>query len=656
MRAAGTTTEVGRRGPDPMSLTTAALLLLAVLFLAAALVVALVLPYGEWDAMAFGSWSRQIAEHWPHIRFADAGAADYHRPLFYFLQGTLWSVFGFHQWLGRLLSLVFAVVFMAAMAWTAAQTVRVERRLAAAIAVVVVVLIGPFATYVVSGLSDVPAVAMVALTAALLLMPRLGSFRLPLVGVAATLAVLAKPSSLPALVGLGAAVLLGSRAGLRKRAIAAGAIAVGTSVGLLYDLVQARFVHLGLRSFLTVGSGGTYANLAASSRKRVLLDGGWLGSDLRLLVMFSIAYALIRLVKGHRTAVLAAFVVGIGWSWLGPHLAGERGVRVGILAAGTWTQQAAVILLAASLLLALLAPTAAIPSRLQLARGLVWATPPFVVWALKVVYADRLLAPAWPGFVLLIAWATLPVFATARAARREWLALVPAAMLIILGAYAVQNINGLGSSGWRQLRSGGLAGLGNAALMRNVGFGGDFSAEFNALEPQIGPHDRILSYDQRLRFFYLDQFDFAAPQACTQLQGHRIFVLLESDEVRQRYGARATPGYWEACPAKLTKVDERPGAYAIYVNGVPRPTVGGCGAPTAAPGLVILFDQPFRTSAAAGAALKSIVAIGFPEAHVEYIGCANYQIIETGVPDPSVGQSILDEAKRANVEAQLVKR
>jgi hypothetical protein len=413
---------------------------------------------------------------------------------------------------------------------------------------------------------------------------------------------------------------------------------------------------MGLRAFLTSGSDGFYAKLADADRKKVLLDGGWLGSDLRVLVMFSIAYALIRLVGGHRTAVLAAWVVAIGWSWLGPHLAGEHGVRVGILAAGSWAQQVAVIALAGSLLLAVLAPPAAIPSRLQLARALVWAVPPFIVWVLKVVYADRLLAPAWPALVLLILWSILPVFAGVKAVRREWLALVPAAALIILGAYAVQNVNGLGASGWRQLRSGGISGLGNPALMRNVALGGDFDAEISALAPQVRPHDRILSFDQRLRFFYLDQVDFAAPQACTQLQGHRIFVLLESGEVQQLYGARARSAYWEACPAKLTKVDERPGAYAIYVNGPLRSTVGGCGAPAPAPGLAIQFDQPFRTSAAAAEALKPIVAAGFIQAHVEYLGCADYQIVEAGVPSQSVGQGIINEAKAAKLEARIVNR
>src|SRR5258706_15354751 len=81
----------------PVAATSAAFGGLTVLFLAVALVIAIALPYGEWDSMSFGTWSRLIADHWPHLRFAGIGEADYHRPLFYVLQGTVWSIFGFHQ-------------------------------------------------------------------------------------------------------------------------------------------------------------------------------------------------------------------------------------------------------------------------------------------------------------------------------------------------------------------------------------------------------------------------------------------------------------------------------------------------------------------------------------------------------------------------------
>jgi hypothetical protein len=53
-----------------------------VLFLLA-LLVAVTLPYGEWDAMSLGTWSREIAGHWPTLHFFHVYFANYHRPLFY---------------------------------------------------------------------------------------------------------------------------------------------------------------------------------------------------------------------------------------------------------------------------------------------------------------------------------------------------------------------------------------------------------------------------------------------------------------------------------------------------------------------------------------------------------------------------------------------
>src|SRR5882724_10556869 len=131
------TAELPRRGfaspfgMGPLGLATFLFVGITALFLAFALVIALALPYGDWDAMSFGVWSRLIAEHWPHVRFAEASAADYQRPLFYFVQGTAWTLFGFHQALGKTLSLLFSGLLLASMAWLTARTVRVERRFAA---------------------------------------------------------------------------------------------------------------------------------------------------------------------------------------------------------------------------------------------------------------------------------------------------------------------------------------------------------------------------------------------------------------------------------------------------------------------------------------------------------------------------------------------
>lgn len=637
---------------DPVAIATWGFALVALLLVALMLAVAIFLPYGDWDAMSFGTWSRLIAVHWPHLRFSSVGPAQYHRPLFYVLQGLVWAVFGFHPALGRLLSLGFSLLLVGAVAWLAFRTARIRGTFAAALAVLVVLLITAFERYATGGLSDIPVAALVATTAALLLSPRLGRAQLPLVGLSATLAVLAKPSSLPALAGLGAAVLIGPRAELRRRGAAVAAIVAGSALGIVYDVVQAGYVHLGLYDFLTVGTRGFYAQLADHARRHVLLDGSWLGADLRLLLAFALLYALARLALGHRTTVAAALPLALAWSWLGPHLAGASGLRAGILATGGWPEQTAVLVLAASLLLALAAPDDAVPTRLQLARGLVWAAPPTAAWAARVVYDDRLLAPAWTPLVLLIVWSLLPAYLGAVHLRR-WLVLVPAAAAMVVGVYAANGIDGLGPSGWRAIRAGGVSGLRDAALMRNVALGGDFSSEVNALAPQVGPRDRILTYDLRLQYFYLGRVDFAPPLACSQLRGYGVFVLLESDEVRTLYGDRAGSAFWQSCSG-VTEVAERPGAFAIFVRGAPAATTGGCGAPPPEAGLAVQFGPTLRTEASARRLLARLVSLGFVQARVEQLGCASYRVGEHGVPDAKVGASVVAEARSAGIEARVV--
>ncbi|MGZ4317351.1 MAG: ArnT family glycosyltransferase [Gaiellaceae bacterium] len=638
-----------------MSIAARAFSAAALVLLALSIVVAVSLPYGDWDAMSFGTWSRLIAAHWPNFHFALASAVDYQRPLFFVLQGFAWRVVGFHQSVGRLVSLAFSVLFVVSVAWLASRTASGYRRFVAALAVVVVLTIWYFDRYIAAGLTDIPVAAMIALTAVLLCARRLGRAQLPLVGLAAALSVLTKPSALPALLGLGAAVLIGHRSDLRRRAFALAAIGLGTAAGLLYDLSQAHYVHMGLRSFLTVGTTGFYAQLADQDRKRVLLDGAWLGPDLRIFLWFALVYAIVRLARvPHRLAVLVALPVAAAWSWLGPHLSGAHGVRVGILGTGGTTEQIAVLVLAASLLFAVESPAEVVPGRLRLARLLAWALPTLVLWGTTGVYDTRLLAPAWPPLVLLVVWTLLPAFAGAQQ-RSEWLVAIPAAAVLALVVLAAYNINGLEASGWRQFRSGGLSGLTNAALMRNVALGGDFSAEINAIEPQLGPRDRILTYDGRLEYFYLDQIDLQAPESCNQLAGHRLFVLLEDDEVRKIYGRRADSAFWEACRnVSLTKVDERPGAFAVFVNGPPRAANGGCGAtPPTDQGLAIEFGR-VKTQAQANALQKQVAGAGFVEAKVEQLGCSLYRVVETGVPSQAVGQSIVAEAKSAKITAVLV--
>src|SRR4051812_48281737 len=81
--------------PDPLVLASWAFTALSVFFLALGLLVAIALPYGDYDALSLGTWSREIALHWPHFRFGDVIAGEYQRPVFYYAQGTLWAAFGF---------------------------------------------------------------------------------------------------------------------------------------------------------------------------------------------------------------------------------------------------------------------------------------------------------------------------------------------------------------------------------------------------------------------------------------------------------------------------------------------------------------------------------------------------------------------------------
>jgi len=644
-----------RARPGSLTLATRAYFAVAVVFLALALLVAIALPYGEYDAMAFGVWSRLIGEHWPTFHFAQAYPGAYQRPVFFVLQGLLWHVFGFHQWLGRLLSLAFSVLLAATVAVLAGRIAPRYRGLAAALSIVVLLTVSYFDRYVAAGLTDVPVAAMIGLTAVLLYARRLGRAQLPLVGVAAALAILTKPSALAALIGLGAAVVIGPRNGLRGRLYALLAIGLGTVAALAYDLSQARYFHMGFWSFFTLGSGGFWAQLAGQTRRQVLLDGAWLGPDLRIFLWFGFVYAVARIVGSrHRPAVLVAFPISAVWSWLGPHLSGAHGLRVGILGTGGTTEQLAVLVLAASLLFALAAPDDAVPDRLQLARLLLWALPTLVVFGREATYTLRLLSPAWPPLVLLVTCTLLPAYAGARR-RSEWLVAVPACALLTLVVLATYNINGLGASGWQQLRAGGFSGLTNAASMRSLALGGDFADEIDAVESQITRGDRILTYDGRLVFFYLDQVDIQRPQSCAQLPGHRLFVLLEDDEIRKQFGTRASPAFWEACKnATLTKVAERPGAFAVFVNGVANPAAGECGVtPPPDQGLAIEFGR-MRTAAAAEALQRHVAALGFIQAKVEQLGCSLYRVVETGVPNKAVGQSIIAEAKSAGVSVKLV--
>ena len=211
--------------------------LLVVAFVGVAAIDVAAFPYHEWDALSYGEWSRLIGEHW-RLDFPGITDQTYQRPLLYAAQGVVWGVFGFSERLGRIVDLTFGLLLLGALYELGR---RLGSRSLGAIAAALVLLVPAFQRGVASGLTDVPAAATVALAG---LAAVIGS---PvLIAVASCLAVLTKPSTLPALLGLALASLVGlreaPRALLRRTWIP---LALGVGVALVYDAYQATHVMKG---------------------------------------------------------------------------------------------------------------------------------------------------------------------------------------------------------------------------------------------------------------------------------------------------------------------------------------------------------------------------------------------------------------------------
>ena len=252
---------------------TTALFLLAVLF------VALVIPIHAQDALTFGEWSRLVSQHW-HLRYAAATGQEYGRPLFYVLQGWVWGIFGYAEPLGRVLSGLFSVLLLGSVVWLVRD--RDWGSLAGLLAAFALISSPVFAAQAVSGLTDIPVAALVALAGALVWGRRPAPARAVAIGVVAALAMLAKPSALLALIGLALAQLLLGESWRSRLLYRVAPLGAGIGLGLLYDFVQARYVHQGLRTFLQAGvNSDYYRTLADEARRYALLDGNWFGDGLR---------------------------------------------------------------------------------------------------------------------------------------------------------------------------------------------------------------------------------------------------------------------------------------------------------------------------------------------------------------------------------------
>jgi hypothetical protein len=621
----------------------------ALAFLAIEIVLASTLPYRGWDPVAYGRWSRLIGLH-GGFHQPGLGDVDLHRPLFYVLQGWVWYVAGFHLALGRLLSLGFTIVLVLSVGRLAGLGAR--RRLQQAVAVVLLVCITDLLVHAADGLTDVPAAAMVALTAVVLWTMRDSPYRYPLLGLASLLAVLAKPSGVVGVAALIVAQLIGPTASLTRRVVNdISPMAAGLGLGLVYDWTQARYLHEPLQSFMHSGVGaGIWADKAAAARPDALWGWHWLGNPLHVVLVAGIFYALLRMVGvAHRAAVLVGIPGAWVWAWVGPAL-GPHAFRPGLDAEGIATY-----VLSAVLLLAALAPPDVVPSRLDLCRWLVWATPPLLIWVVWAAYDTRLTSAAWPPLVLIMARLVTCALVGAAESSVPAIAVAAAAALVVLTVQQVYNLDGLGRDGWRQLRAGGLAGLGKPEFTENVVYG-QFQYELAALRRELGSSGTVVGGDGRLSFFFPDRVGGTYPKKCADIDGYRAYVLLLGDEsvyVARTAGAPATVDAWSACPG-LNEVAEIPGNYAVFVNGAPRqpPVPSDCSLPPPPGGLAVVFGTE-RTNARAEALQGKLAAAGFIQSKVLRLNCQEYLVLETGVPDEATGKSIVAEARNAQFPAAV---
>ena len=624
----------------------------AALFAIAGAFVALVMPYRLWDSLAFGAWSRSIAE--TGSLWAGAHELSVSRPLFYVPQGLIWRFVTDDESAGRLLSLGFAAI-LAASVWVVARelaTERPERAFLPPLAVLVLLSSAVLGTYAAAGMTDVPVAAASAATAAALWSRLDARLVVPLAVAGGAATVLAKPSGLLALAGLALATIA-----LRGRASIPGLVGAGLGVGVAaaYDAWQAARLDTTLGDLLRAGNDDFWQERGAAVRWETFVSAGWLGDGARLLMVYGLAYALAR-VMGARTRIALAIsaVVAVVWSAGGPLAAGDGlgypfdGAALGVVA---W------LALAAALVAAALVSDGEDPlSRRVYAALLLWLAPTSLVWVTQRPDELRLLAPAWPPFALLAAGA-LTSASLALLRRRPAFAVVPAAAAAAIALANLVSVDGLGREGWRSLLDLGPSRWSDTAEMENFAYG-PFSYHLELARENVGSGDRIVSSDGRLQYFFPGRVEVAYARTCGELDGARFFSFLtsgESLEFAQLSQQPTDPLGWIQCARPAVQlVGEQTGIYAAFVVGSPpasASTPEDCRvAPTAGQMLDAVFGRDL-SYAEANALVARALEVGFEGTHIERTGCSTFRVVVTGIPeDEAVQREFRDQVRRVGLD------
>ena len=611
---------------------------------------AIVVPYRLWDSLAFGAWSRSIAK--TGDVFAGTEPLNVSRPLFYVPQGLLWRLAD-DEWTGRLLSAGFAAVLVAAV-WQLAREIAPEgavRDYLPPLTVLSLLTSSVVATYAAAGMTDVPVAAASAATAAALwsrLSPRV---LVPLVALGAAAAILAKPSGLLALAGIALATAVLRR---RKALLGLAGMAVGIGVGLLYDAWQAARFDVGLGALLRAGNDDFWLERGAAARFDAVVSAAWIGDGARLLVIYGLAHAATRAAgAGARVALAVAAIAAAVWSVGGPLIAdGELGYPfdgsvVGIVA---W-----VALVAALVAAAFVASDDPTPRRTHVAL-LAWLAPIGLVWATQRPDEPRLLAPAWPAVAVLTGLA-LASASLALLRYRPVVALAPAAAVALVALANVVSVDGLGRDGWRSLLDLGPSGWRDRAEMENFAYG-PFSYHLDLARENVGPEDRIVSSDGRLKYFFPGQVEVSYARTCSELDGARFFSFLssgESLEFAKLQQQPTDPISWLQCVhPRLRLVGEQAGIYAAFVVGGPPariPIAEDCHI-VATNGQLndAVFGYSFKYDDARALAQRALT-LGFQGTHIERTGCSTFRAVVTGIPDdPDVKRDFRNEVRGVGLD------
>ena len=414
-----------------------------VVFFVPAVFVAVVLPYRYWDSLAFGSWSRSIAEG--KGLWQNASVFELSRPVFYVPQGLLWRYLSDGEWVGRLFSLSFALALVVVV-WLLAGGYRPRLQRLPSPAPCPWASCSPLRCSPGSsrpGMTDVPVAAGSAATA-LVLWSAPTRWLVVLVAALAAATVLAKATGVLALVGLVAAVLVLN--GRRALPGIAG-VAAGVGAALAYDAWQASRIGRSLTDFLSAGNERYWLDRGAAARWDALARAEWLGASVRLLVVYGLVHGLARAAGARpRIALAAAAAAAVAWSVVGPLVDSGAPYPFAGNALGLVSWLVLVAAIGAAPFLARADPVA---RRVHVALVL-WLAPTTLVWVWTRADEVRHLAPVWPAFVLFATAALVSVsFALARLRPAAFVA--PALAVLLLAVANVPSIDGLGRSGWRGL-------------------------------------------------------------------------------------------------------------------------------------------------------------------------------------------------------------